>query len=95
MKKIFVMTLLLGLAIPIFATQGWTPVSKEQVEYNILKKHIAEINQQFVLMGAYHSSSRQNVIFLFLKKIGTPVSYKILKELVASGDLNKSYLNAA
>lgn len=95
MKKLFVMILFLGLAVPTIARQGWTRVSREQIEYNIIQKHIAEINEQFALMGASHSSSHQNVIFLFLKKIGTPVSYKILKELVASGDLDKSYLDAA
>ncbi len=76
-----------------FASQGWTPISKEQAEYNAIQLKIAQIHEAFTAYGASRSSSHQLAIFQLLKNIGTPVSYKILQGLVASEDLNKSYLN--
>lgn len=74
---------------------GWKIESAEQSEYNQLKLKINKINESFVAIGAYHSSGRNNAVFQLLKEAGTPVSYKILQELVKSGELPKSYLNLA
>ena len=79
--------------ISAYANQGWTPISKEQAEYDAIMLKIARINEQFSAAGAYRSSARELAIFELLKNIGTPTSYKILKELVASGGLNASWLN--
>ena len=85
----------MAFAVPTFAAKGWTPVSKEQAEYNAIQMQIAQVNEQFTALGGYNSSARQAAIFQLLKNIGTPVTYKILKELVESGELSGSYLNHA
>ncbi len=95
MKKLFIMTFVLGLATSLSVAQGWTPVSKEQAEHNAIMLQVAQINEQFTACGASRSSARQMAIFQLLKNIGTPVSYKILQGLVASGQLDKSWLNAS
>ncbi len=95
MNKLFMMTFLLGLVVSIFANQGWTPVSNEQREYESIMWQIGEINEAFTACGASRSSARQVAIFQLLKKIGTPVSYKILQGLVANGQLDKSWLNTS
>ncbi len=46
-------------------------------------------------VGGSRSSAEPLAIFQLLKNIGTPISYKIMQELVASGDLDKAYLNDA
>ena len=89
------MTLLLGLAVSMFANQGWTPVSKEQAEHNAIMLQVARINEQFTSCGASRSSARQMAIFQLLKKIGTPAAYNILQGLVANGQLDQSWLNAS
>ena len=78
-----------------FASQGWTPVSKEQAEYNAIQLKIAQINTEFATYDASHSSAHQEAIFQLLKNIGSPIAYKILQELVANGELDKSFLTAA
>ena len=78
-----------------FASQGWTPISKEQAEYNAIQLRIAQINTEFAAYDASRSSSRQDAIFQLLKNIGSQIAYKILQELVASGQLDKSFLTAA
>ena len=95
MKK-YLMILFLALGSMSFANQGWSPVSKEQTEYNAIQMKIAQIKEQCTAMGASSSSPAcKGAIFQLLKGIGSPVSYAILKELVASGYLDGSYLNQA
>ena len=93
MKK-YLMILFMALGSMSFANQGWTPVSKDQREYESIMWQIGEINNLFS-GAALSSGARQAAIFQLLKNIGSPVSYKILQELVQSGNLDKSYLNNA
>lgn len=92
MKK-YLMILFISFSVTTLATQTWTPVSKEKSEYNAIIMKIARINNQFTALGGFRSSGRQVAIFQLLKNIGTPISYKIMKELIARGDLDKKYLN--
>lgn len=76
---------------------NWTPVSQEKLEYDAIRWQIAAIKERFCSRGggALSSPCLQTEIFRFLKSIGTPVSYKILQEMIKNKELPAYYLNAA
>ena len=94
MKK-YLTIIFMAFTVSIFASQGWTPISKEQAEYNAIQLRITQINAEFAAYDASRSSSRQLAIFELLKNIGSPIAYKTLQELVANGELDKSFLTDA
>lgn len=92
MKKLLFLSLLAILTIQA----GWTPVSNEQKEYEAIMWKIAAIRERGAAMNTAPSSGVIiEPVFQLLKNIGSPVSYKILQEMCASGDLPKSFLNRA
>lgn len=109
MKKLLMAILIIGSTNQMLPAGGWTPVSQAQAErdsiiYKIkqIRAHHQTIKFQLAGMGGARSSAYQSQdglcqkdIFNLLKSIGTPVSYKILQEMCASGELPKSYLGQA
>ena len=93
MKRLLLFLLLTGSTAPLFAGQNWTPVSKEQKEYERISAECSRITEYYVGMGALRSSSYPNAIFQYLKNIGTPASLRVLKEYINRGLLPKSFLN--
>lgn len=86
----------MAFAMSLSLTANWTPVSKEQAEYNAILWQIAGIKERFCSMGGAPSSpSLHTQIFQLLKSIGTPVAYKILQQMVADKELPAHYLSMA
>jgi hypothetical protein len=95
MKKLG--TIFFASLISFSLTANWTPASKEQAERNAILLQVAAVKEMFASMGANSLSSPaiHGEIFRLLQSIGTPMSYKILQEMVASRELPQHYLNAA
>jgi len=95
MKKLI--TIFMAFTMSLSLTANWTPVPKEQAEYNAILWHIAGIKERFCSMGSNSSSSGvlHSQIFQLLKRIGTPIAYKILQEMVANKELPAHYLSMA
>jgi len=93
MKKLSMAIFMLSFALSTTAQNGWTPVPKEIAEKQAIMLQVAQIKEKFAGMGS--SSAEIAEIFEFLKNVGTSASYKILQELVASGELPKWCLGAA
>jgi len=71
----------------------WTKVSSEEREIQQIMLHIGSIRQRFASMGAALSSpSLHAQTYFYLQNLGTDASLKVLKKLVESGELPKSYL---
>lgn len=87
MKRLLIAFFLLGSTAPVIALESWPQgslPSKEQVEYNAIKLQIAAINAQFANCG-FSSPARVQAVINLLKQIGTPISYKIYKEMFPKG----------
>lgn len=95
MKTFYIITALF-VALPLIAEKtSWTPVSAEEQEIRDISLAIAQINEYFAGLGARRSSAREGAIFSYLKNRGTPAAFKVLKQLVQSGDLPKNFLTIA
>lgn len=93
MKKLLSVIFIIGFSVPSLATQGWTPVTSEQAEYNRLMHNCAEIAERFTAMGGSSSGSAlPGAIFNYLKSVGTPIALKVLKAQIKSGRCPVSYL---
>jgi hypothetical protein len=93
MKKLLISILLLYISSFLFAVERtWTPVSKEQAEYNHLMEQCDQIAQYFAYIGALNSSSYPGAIFKYLKDIGTPTSLRVLEAQVKAGRIPASWL---
>lgn len=95
MKKIIIVSLLIFASIVIPKTsknkssiQTWPEVCEEQRERDQIMLQIAVIKERFTATGAALSSpALKCAIQQLLQQIGTPLSYKIYQEMVASGEL--------
>lgn len=97
MKK-KIITILVAFTMSFSLIANWTPVfSHEQAEYHAIQWQIAGIKESFCAMGSNSSSSGvlHSQIVQLLKRIGTPVAYKILQEMVANKELPAHYLSMA
>jgi len=93
MKRLFYVFFLLT---NMMYSNTWTPASSEKRQYEEIQYQIILLRSKLVRMGATPGSSAfQFQIFRFLQQIGTPVSYKILKEMIASKELPQSLLDRA
>lgn len=85
MKKTIIIALMLSTSGICIGSQGWpkSTISKEQAEYNALRVQVAIILEHFAGQGCHlaGSSAMRNAVIVFLKEIGTPVSFKIYKEM--------------
>jgi hypothetical protein len=95
MKTCFLVLLLCTSAPVVAEKTTWTPVSTETRETRQIMDHIMQINEYFAGIGAKRSSAREGMIFQYLKNLGTPVAFKVLKQLVEQGQLPKHFLNMA
>ena len=93
MKKILIIFLLFFTTAATSKTeqqkvQNWPAASAEQKERSQIMSQIAAIKEQFTSMGATLSSpALKSAIVQLLQQIGTPVSYTICQEMIASGEL--------
>jgi hypothetical protein len=93
MKKL-VLALSLSLFIaPTVIAAGWTPISQEQAEYEMIMRDIAQIQNYFANMGGLNGSAYPRTLFEYLRSVGTETSLKVLKKLVDSRQIPKYYLD--
>ena len=64
----------------------------EQKEYERLSLECSRIAEQFTAMGTSKSSAFHSAIVQYLKKIGTPIAQRVLKDQVAAGRIPAYYL---
>lgn len=89
MKKIFIVLLIASSSISLAIQETWHEGIQEKLERAAIMEGIATINNDFVRIsgGKGSSPSLKSAIIQFLKRINTPLSYKIYREMVASGQL--------
>lgn len=89
MKRLII-TLLIGLFLaPLYGKDNWT--QGEAREIAILRDQCINIICQNTSASP---SGRSNILFIYLRNVGTPASLKVLKELVAQGQVEAYVLNS-
>ncbi len=87
------------IAGPLFPQQGWTPISPEQAEYNFLMDECQKIKDYHYSLGNGNEALSsilprvEGALFQYLKKVSTPISFKVLKDKIAAGEISASYLS--
>ncbi len=84
MKKTIIIALMLSTSGICTGAQGWpkSTISKEQSEYNAIKLQIARIFEAHTAAGGtLQGGGIRDYVIKFLKDVGTPVSFKIYKEM--------------
>lgn len=93
-RLLFVISLsILSQNFVISAKDGWSTVSKEDVEIQQILFKVAAIKENFTALGAGNSSACYIQIFNYLKSLNSKVSFEVLKQLVTNGTLPKHYLD--
>jgi hypothetical protein len=90
MKNVLLTSLLvLSTASISKAQENWSVVSSEQRERDQIMLQIAYLSEEFTALtnASLSSPCLTSAIEQLLKRIGTPVSYKIYQEMKASGQL--------
>jgi len=98
MKNLVFLIIVFVVSPALSEQTSWTPVSQEQAEYDFLIQECLKISNYYYSLSNGNEALSSlmprigGAIFQYLKKVGTPVSLRVLKEKVAEGTVPAYYL---